>query len=244
MATTYTARFWDKASPINGCPAEKAMTSFGLTENQKLGILSADGRDCITKIFDASATDADLTAWLDEQNKQAAAQEQAAQQKQQQSQTLEQQITALQIATDTQPIDTSTLAGAQKAKIRELSNDCHAAIYAGADAATSKGTEHFSLTDNDQINLSNLMEQVKGGAAQVPYHSDGQLCRMFTAAEMTAVYQAAVQYIAYNTTLCNHLLTWVRRCTAVADVNAITYTSVLPDDLQQNLNTILGGAKS
>ena len=156
----------------------------------------------------------------------------------------QQQITALQIATDTQPIDTSTLAGAQKAKIRELSNDCHAAIYAGADAATSKGTEHFSLTDNDQINLSNLMEQVKGGAAQVPYHSDGQLCRMFTAAEMTAVYQAAVQYIAYNTTLCNHLLTWVRRCTAVADVNAITYTSVLPDDLQQNLNTILGGAKS
>ena len=156
----------------------------------------------------------------------------------------QQQITALQIATDTQPIDTSTLAGAQKAKIRELSNDCHAAIYAGADAATSKGTEHFSLTDNDQINLSNLMEQVKGGAAQVPYHSDGQLCRMFTAAEMTAVYQAAVQYIAYNTTLCNHLLTWVRRCTAVADVNAITYTSALPDDLQQNLNTILGGAKS
>lgn len=156
----------------------------------------------------------------------------------------QQQIANLQVATDTQPIDTSTLEGTQKAKIRELSNACHAAIYGGVDAATSKGTERFSLTDNDQINLSNLMEQVKGGAAQVPYHSDGQLCRMFAAAEMTAVYQAAVQYIAYNTTLCNHLLTWVRRCTTVADVSAITYTSVLPDDLQQNLNTILGGAKS
>ena len=101
MATTYTARFWDKASPINGCPAEKALASFGLGDSQKLGILSADGRDCITKIFSAAASDADLTAWLDEQNNQAAAQEQAAQQEQQQGQTLQQQVAALgqQVAT-------------------------------------------------------------------------------------------------------------------------------------------------
>lgn len=101
MATTYTARFWDKVSPINGCPAEKALASFGLTENQKLGILSADGRDCITKIFDVSATDADLTAWLDEQNKQAAAQDQATQQEQKQAADLTAQVAALgqQVAT-------------------------------------------------------------------------------------------------------------------------------------------------
>lgn len=156
----------------------------------------------------------------------------------------QQQITALQVATDTQPIDASTLEGAKKAKSRELSNACHIAIYTGADATTSKGTEHFSLTDNDQINLSNLVEQIKNGAAQVPYHADGQLCRMFTAEEMTGVYQAAVQYIAYNTTLCNHLLTWVRRCTTVVDVNAIAYTSALPDDLKKNMDMILGGAVS
>lgn len=101
MATTYTARFWDKVSPINGCPAEKALASFGLTDTQKLGILSADGRDCITRIFDAAASDADLTAWLDEQNKQAAAQEQAAQQEQKQAADLTAQVAALgqQVAT-------------------------------------------------------------------------------------------------------------------------------------------------
>lgn len=119
-----------------------------------------------------------------------------------------------------------------------------AVIYTGMDATTSKGTEHFSLTDNDQINLSNLVEQIKNGVAQVPYHADGQLCRMFTAEEMTGVYQAAVQYIAYNTTLCNHLLTWVRRCTTVVDVNAIAYNSTLPDDLKKNMDMILGGAAS
>ena len=66
-----------------------------------------------------------------------------------------------------------------------------ATTYTGTDTTTSKGTEHFSLTDNDQINLSNLVEQIKNGATQVPYHVDGQLCRMFTAEEMTGVYQAA-----------------------------------------------------
>ena len=101
MATTYTARFWDKASSINGCPADKALTSFGLVESQRLGILSADGRDCITKVFDAAATDADLTAWLDEQNKQAADQEQAEQQEQKQTADLTAQVAALgqQVAT-------------------------------------------------------------------------------------------------------------------------------------------------
>lgn len=101
MATTYTARFWDKVSPINGCPAEKALASFGLTDTQKLGILSADGRDCITRIFDAAASDADLTAWLDEQNKQAAEQEQVAQQEQKRTADLTAQVAALgqQVAT-------------------------------------------------------------------------------------------------------------------------------------------------
>lgn len=102
MATTYTARFWDKASAINGCPAEKAIESFQLTDSQKLGILSTGGRDCITQTFPASATDADLQAWLDETNKQAAESEKATQEVQQKkqeeqtkAQTLEQQIAAL-----------------------------------------------------------------------------------------------------------------------------------------------------
>ena len=101
MATTYTARFWDKTSAINGCPADKALASFGLTDAQKLGILSADGHDCITKIFDATATDADLTAWLNEQNTQTAQQEQAAQQEQKQTADLMTQVAALgqQVAT-------------------------------------------------------------------------------------------------------------------------------------------------
>lgn len=133
-----------------------------------------------------------------------------------------------------------TLETAQQAKLAEISAACQNAVYAGVDATDTKGTEHFSLTLPDQTNLSASVEAVAQGAASVPYHADGQLCRQFTADEIKAVYAAAKAYIMKQTTLCNHLNVWIRRCTSVDEVNAITYASTLPDDLLKNYNSILG----
>ncbi len=135
---------------------------------------------------------------------------------------------------------TPTLDEAKQRKLAEISAACQAAIYAGVDAADTKGTEHFSLSMADQTNLSALASAVAQGAASVPYHADGQLCREFTVAEFSAVYAAAKAYITRNTTLCNHLNVWVRRCTTAAEIQAITYSSALPADLQANYNAILG----
>lgn len=154
-------------------------------------------------------------------------------------QNSEQQIAALQSVTNTQPIDKTTLEGTKESKLRDISNDCHNTIYSGTDITTSQGTEHFSLTDNDQINISNLMSKIQAGATGVPYHADGKLCRMFTADEMGTIYNAVVSFIAYNTTLCNHLNVWINRCTTIDEVNTITYTSPLPDDLKANMDTII-----
>ena len=82
------------------------------------------------------------------------------------------------------------------AKIAELAEACTAAIYSGVDVETTQGTEHFSLTLNDQTNIGNLALQAQAGAA-VLYHADGQLCRMFTPAEMLAVMTAAARHKTY-----------------------------------------------
>jgi hypothetical protein len=129
------------------------------------------------------------------------------------------------------------------AKLAEISAACQAAIYAGVDAADTKGTEHFSLSMADQTNLSALASAIAQGAASVPYHSDGQLCREFTAAEYSAVYAAAKAHITRNTTLCNHLNVWTRRCTTVAEISAISYESALPADLQANFDAIMGATE-
>lgn len=146
-------------------------------------------------------------------------------------------------ATVTEPTPRAkALDEAKQSKLEEISAACQTAIYAGVDAADTKGTEHFGLTIEDQTNLSALASAVAQGAASVPYHADGQLCREFTAAEFSAVYAAAKAHITKNTTLCNHLMVWVRRCTTGAEIEAITYTSKLPDDLLANYNAIMGAA--
>ena len=136
--------------------------------------------------------------------------------------------------------DTSTLDGAKQLKLHEISTACQTTIYAGVDVQDTKGTEHFSLTVEDQANLSALAMAIGTGLTSVPYHANGQLCREFTASEFNNIYTAAKNFVTYNTTLCNHLNVWIRRCDTIDAVSAITYTSTLPDDLLANFNTIMG----
>lgn len=128
-------------------------------------------------------------------------------------------------------------------KLAELSASCNAAITAGMDVETTQGTEHFSLQETDQINLTTALSAVQSGAAGYPYHADGQLCRLFTAAEIQAIAAASVKHKLYHTTLCNHLLTWARRAETKEELTGITYSADgLPDDLASNMAAVLAAA--
>ena len=124
------------------------------------------------------------------------------------------------------------------AKHAEISAASEAAIYAGMDVETTQGTEHFSLTEKDQINLTTAKNAVDKGAAAYPYHADGEMCRIFTAAEINAIGQASIAHKIYHTTYCNHLFEWIRRADA-AELAGITYGAELPDDLAAHMQEIL-----
>ena len=128
-------------------------------------------------------------------------------------------------------------------KLEELSASCNAAITAGMDVETTQGTEHFSLQETDQINLTTALSAVQSGAVGYPYHADGQLCRLFTAAEIQAIAAASVKHKLYHTTLCNHLLTWARRAETREELSGITYAADgLPEDLAANMAAVLAAA--
>ena len=124
------------------------------------------------------------------------------------------------------------------AKHAEISAASEAAIYAGMDVETTQGTEHFSLTEKDQINLTTAKNAVDKGAAAYPYHADDARCRIFTAEEINAISQASIAHIIYHTTYCNHLFEWIRRADA-AELAGITYGAQLPDDLAAHMQEIL-----
>lgn len=124
------------------------------------------------------------------------------------------------------------------AKTAAMSAACNAAITAGMDVTTTQGTEHFSLQETDQINLKTATDDVKAGAVFYPYHADGELCRIFTAAEINAIGEASKAHKLYHTTYCNHLFDWIRRADA-AELAGITYGAELPDDLAAHMQEIL-----
>ncbi len=141
--------------------------------------------------------------------------------------------------------DTSTLEGLREAKLAEINAACERTITAGVELETSQGIERFALTPNDQINIAFYEQQISAGASHVPYHADGKLCRMFAAAEITAVATAAAQWKVYHTTYCNHLRDHVKGLEVAEEIAAVTYGMELPDELKASFDAIiaaLGGA--
>lgn len=126
-------------------------------------------------------------------------------------------------------------------KLKEVSTACQNTIYGGMDAETSKGIKHFSLTLEDQTNLSHAYESVKAGVEVFPYHADGELCSMYTKDDIEKISEAATKFKLYHATYCNHLNVLIRRATTVDEIEKIQYGMILPNDLLENFNSIIGG---
>jgi hypothetical protein len=125
-------------------------------------------------------------------------------------------------------------------KFTELSQACNNTITAGCAVTITDGTTgHISMTDEDQINLMSALAAVQQGATGYPYHLDGDLCRVYSAEDISIMVSAATRHKLYHTTYCNHLNVWVRRCETVEEVQAITYGTSLPDDLAANMAEVL-----
>lgn len=146
---------------------------------------------------------------------------------------------------ENKPSDKELLTKIRDTKIIEISKACNLAIINGIDIETNEGIEHFSLHETDQINLSAAFTAIQQGAIEYPYHADGKLCRMFTAEEITKIMTAATQHKIYHTTLCNHILSWIRRSNNEVELRCISYSAkTLPSDLAENMNNIFTTAAS
>lgn len=103
-------------------------------------------------------------------------------------------------------------------KKTELSEKCEKVIVAGVDI----GNAHYSLTIEDQANILAWMAVAQTGKA-VPYHQDGQSCRIYTAEEFMEVANAAVTFKTGQTTYCNLLIRQVEAMTNIDEVKAVKY---------------------
>lgn len=135
------------------------------------------------------------------------------------------------------PADWGDAGQVRRALREEMGLACTAAIYAGVEV----GGARYSLTEHDQTEIMAQYTAVKEGAAAVPYHADGELCRMYPAAEFAALAQAATGHVFYHRTYCNHLNAWINRA-GLGELAGITYGAALPDDLARSMAAILEAA--
>ena len=129
-----------------------------------------------------------------------------------------------------------TIAELQSSKKQEISQACEQIIYAGIDVTLADGTtEHFSLTEHDQLNLFGKQVQLASGAEQLEYHSDGQACRYYSAADMQTIITAAMQFVSYHTTYCNAINMWIAGCESTDDIQQIYYGADVPEQYRSDV---------
>lgn len=123
-----------------------------------------------------------------------------------------------------------TLEELQVAKKQEISQACEQTIYSGVDVVLTDGSrEHFSLTQKDQLNLFGKQVEMSAGVTRLKYHTDGQPCRYYDAADMQLIVTAAMDYVSYHTTYCNSLYSWIGGAQTAEEIQQIYYGAEIPE---------------
>lgn len=130
----------------------------------------------------------------------------------------------------------NALSVVMSAKLSEISNACNAVIVNGVDIKFGEETVHFNLSIEDQSNINNLFRVVELGGTEYPYQADGGVCRIYTAAEISAIYIAAQTLITTQTTYHNELKQYVQTLTSAEEVSAIQYGMTLPEPYLTEMN--------
>lgn len=134
------------------------------------------------------------------------------------------------------PIEEVTVDFLKEKKIQEMSTICNNIIVAGFDTVLSDNeTHHFSLTVQDQLNLITLSAMASAGETLIPYHADGELCKMFSAEDINTIINTATAFKTYHITYFNSLKVYINALESMSDVTAITYGVSIPVEYQSDV---------
>jgi hypothetical protein len=126
--------------------------------------------------------------------------------------------------------DDSTLEWIVSKKIAALSRECSSAIANGVDVTLQDGkTYHFSLTLNDQFNITRLAARAREGDTRFIWHPDGGDSAYYSANEILKIEQAMESLITYHTTYYNSLKRYVQSLATVKDIDDVWYGMEIPE---------------
>lgn len=123
-------------------------------------------------------------------------------------------------------------------KISELDIDCQKTIFYGLDITLSGGeTEHFTLTERDQLNLSGIALKLLMGAETVAWHEDDETvpCRFYSRDDALLIIGTLTDFKSKNITYFRDLRIYVNSLETIDEVNAIYYGYDIPDEYKSDV---------
>lgn len=129
-----------------------------------------------------------------------------------------------------------TVAFVKSAKIKEMKYACRSTIENGVDVVLSDGNNyHFSLTTQDQLNLTTLSTMVAAGETSIPYHADGELCKYYSVEDILTIISATKEHISYHTTYFNSLKSYIYSLESVSEIGDVVYGCNIPKEYQSEV---------
>ena len=135
--------------------------------------------------------------------------------------------------------DAKELEEAKAQKKSEISSLCHAAILNGVEVNGSR----FSYDFSDQNNISNMTTLALQTGLAVPYHADGEDCRLFTRDEIVELYVQEETNVTHNTTYNNQMKAYIESLEDAEAVKAIKYGDALTGDYLVTYNEMMAQAQ-
>ncbi len=133
---------------------------------------------------------------------------------------------------------------AKEEKIREIKKSCEDKILNGTEVQYVDGTkEHFTYGLADQSNISEMFTAVMAGASEFPYHSDGNVCKVYTKEQIVQIYGTLSLFKTEATTYHNSLKAQVNAMEAVEEVDSVEFGKTkLTGEYLNNYNVMMASA--
>lgn len=130
------------------------------------------------------------------------------------------------------------LENTKKDKVQELSDTCTQIIYAGCDVQVSDNTvQHFTLDEQDQLNLSGIGLKIAMGATTVAWHEDDETspCMFYSAEEATKIIGTLTVFKEYHITYFRDLRIYVNSLSDIEEIKTIQYGFALPEEYKSEV---------
>lgn len=136
-----------------------------------------------------------------------------------------------------------TLEEIKNTKIEEISKACNFNIVHGAYMEVDGEMQLFSYKLEDQSNLISALQLSIATQMSMPYHADGENCRLFTPEEITTLYVNEMTNLTHHQTYTNQLKMYIESLDDKLAVEAVLYGNELTGKYLETYNMIMEQSK-